>query len=84
MGGPVGCSPWGRSVGHDWSDLAAAAAADMGGTQENWVTHEKGRSPHLKYHPQLKTKKVVEGGGSQLWKITWKSTVKKGKVVMQI
>ena len=22
----VGCSPWGRRVGHDWSDLAAAAA----------------------------------------------------------
>ena len=22
----VGCHPWGRTVGHDWSDLAAAAA----------------------------------------------------------
>ena len=24
----VGCSPWGCTVGHDWSNLAAAAAAD--------------------------------------------------------
>ena len=23
----VGCSPWGRRLGHNWSDLAAAAAA---------------------------------------------------------
>ena len=26
-GSLVGCSPWGRRVGHDWSNLAAAAAA---------------------------------------------------------
>ena len=25
-GSLVGCSPWGRRVGHDWSNLAAAAA----------------------------------------------------------
>ena len=25
----VGCRLWGRRVGHDWSDLAAAAAADV-------------------------------------------------------
>ena len=28
----------------------------MGETQENWVTHQNGQSPHHKYHPQLKTK----------------------------
>ena len=26
-GSLVGCCPWGRRVGHDWSDLAAAAGA---------------------------------------------------------
>ena len=26
-GSLVGCRLWGRAVGHDWSDLAAAAAA---------------------------------------------------------
>ena len=26
----VGCCLWGRTVGHDWSDLAAAAAGDSG------------------------------------------------------
>ena len=30
----VGCSPWGRRVGHDWSDAAAAAAA--WGTAGRW------------------------------------------------
>ena len=51
----------------------------MGETQENWVTHPKGRNPHLKYHLQLKAKEDVgvrglghQRGGRQLtWR--WKS-----------
>ena len=31
----------------------------MGETQENLVTRPNGQSPHLKYHPQLKTKEDV-------------------------
>ena len=27
-GSLVGCRPWGHTVGHDWSDLAAAATSD--------------------------------------------------------
>ena len=27
-GSLVGCHPWGHTVGHDWSDLAAAATSD--------------------------------------------------------
>ena len=30
QGGLVGCRLWGRTVRHDWSDLAAAAAAAVG------------------------------------------------------
>ena len=36
----VGCRLWGRRVGHDWSDLAAAAAAtaaDMGDGRHPWA-----------------------------------------------
>ena len=51
----------------------------MGGTQENWVTHQNSWNPHLKHHLQLKTKKDVgsnglgpQRGGRQLtWR--WKS-----------
>ena len=53
-------------------------------TQENWVTHQTGQSPHLKYHPQLKTKEDVEGWESQLWEVTRKHTVNEAKIVMQI
>ena len=45
---------------------------------------EKGQSPHLKYHPQLKTKEDVEGEESEFWEVTRKSTVNTGKVVMHI
>ena len=34
----------------------------MGETQENWVTHQNGWSPHLQYHCQLTTKEEVGGG----------------------
>ena len=56
----------------------------MGETQKNWVTHQNGWSPHLKYYLQLKTKEDVEGGESLLWEVTRKSTVNMGKVVKQI
>ena len=32
-------------------------------TQENWVTHQNSRSPHLIYHLQLKPKDDVGGSG---------------------
>ena len=35
-------------------------------TQENWVTHQNGWNPHLKYHLQLKTKEDVGGSGLEL------------------
>ena len=31
-------------------------------TQENWVTHQNGWSSYLKYHLQLKTKKMLQVG----------------------
>ena len=35
----VGCRLWGHRVGHDWSDLAAAAAAaaSQGGAERCWL-----------------------------------------------
>ena len=56
----------------------------MGETQEYWVAHQNGQSPHLKYQPQLKTEEDVEGGKSQLWEVTRKTTVNKGKIVIQV
>ena len=35
----------------------------MGETQEYWVAHQNGQSPHLKYHLQLKAKEDVGGSG---------------------
>ena len=35
----------------------------MGETQANWATNQNGGSSHLKYHPELKTKEDVGGGG---------------------
>ena len=39
----------------------------MGETWENWVSHQNCQSLCHKYYPQLKTKKDIEGGDSQLW-----------------
>lgn len=39
---------------------------------------------YLKYYPQLTTKEDVENGENQLWEVTKKSTVSKGKVVIHI
>ena len=50
----------------------------MGDTQKNWVISQTVQSPHFKYYPQLQTKEDVEGGESQLWEVTKKSTVNKG------
>ena len=36
QGSLVGCCLWGCRVGHDWSDLAAAAAAEYIRPQKNW------------------------------------------------
>lgn len=36
----------------------------MGETQDNCVTFQNGRSHHLKYHLQVKTKDVVNRGAS--------------------
>ena len=47
QGSLVGCRLWGRRVVHDWSDLAAAAAGEIGSAmklrvlslqKENWMT----------------------------------------------
>lgn len=54
----------------------------MGDTQENRVTPPNDPSHYLKYHFQLKTGIGVVGG--QLQEVTRKTTVNKGKVVMQI
>ena len=35
----------------------------MGETQENWVTHQNGRNPHLKDYLQLKINENVGGSG---------------------
>ena len=51
----------------------------MGETQKNCVDGQNGRSPHLKYHSQLKAKEDVEGGESQ----AWESIMNKGEVVVQ-
>lgn len=45
------------------------------------VTHQNDGSQHLKYHVHLKIEKVLEVE-SQLWEVTRKSTVDKGKIVM--
>lgn len=50
-------------------------------TQKNWVTLWNGQSPHLKNHFQLKTKDV--GWGGQVWEVTWKPHVNKGKIITQ-
>lgn len=54
----------------------------MGETQEHWVTRQNNGSHHLQYHLRLKTKMLVME--SQLWEVNRKSTVNKGKVIMQV
>ena len=53
----------------------------MGETQANWGTHQNGGSSHLKYHPQLKTKEDVGGGGKSVMGDYQKNTVNKSKII---
>ena len=42
-GSLVGCCLWGRTVGHDWSDLAAAAASEEWMEESRCVQRPNGR-----------------------------------------
>ena len=58
-GSLVGCRLWGRTVGHDWSDLAAEAAEDIKEVLTSWkVLWFSWRTPNTsgpQTHPTLPT-----------------------------
>ena len=65
-GSLVGCCLWGRTVGHNWSDLAAAAG-DLGTSLWNHVTEIPSLSAHGRWKPALGEFRVG-GGHSSEWK----------------
>ena len=51
-----------HGVSKSWTQLRNWKIAYRGETQENWLTHQNGQNPHLKYCLQLKIKDVGRGG----------------------
>ena len=51
-----------HGVSKSWTQLRNWKITYRGETQENWLTHQNGQNPHLKYCLQLKNKDVRRGG----------------------
>ena len=66
-GSLVGCRLWGCRVGHDWSDLAAAAAAEQGSMPWcHWI---------LRDLPQLQNKRGVTWSKDE-FRVLWDKNAK--------
>ena len=53
-GSLVGCRLWGRTVGHDWSDLAAAAAVGIQAQCSGHRVHLPGTLTLISWYPSLR------------------------------